>query len=115
MSSVSLPRPSERVAIFSLFLVFLCGAVVGAIGMSLTKSAGLHGVAPVSAGLFMSVSEWKSELNLTDDQTRQLTSILDDFSRYYDNVLADGNSRILQILDPEQKKRFEKMLQQHRK
>ncbi len=63
----------------------------------------------------MSVSQMKSSLNLTEDQTRQLTSILDDFSHYYDNILADGNSRILQILDPEQKKRFAQMLENRRK
>ena len=55
------------------------------------------------------------QLDLTDDQTRQLTSILDDFSHYYDNLLADGNSRILQILNPEQKKRFARMMQEHRR
>jgi hypothetical protein len=115
MSSVTLPRPSERAAIFSFLLIFLCGTVAGAIGMSLVKNSAMHGAPPVSSGLSMSVAEWKNQLNLTDDQTRQLTSILDDFSRYYDNVLADGNSRILEILDPPQKKRFEQMLQQHRK
>jgi hypothetical protein len=63
----------------------------------------------------MSVTEMKDGLNLSDDQTRQLTSILDDFSRYYDNLLADGNSRILRLLNPDQKKLFYQMLQQHRK
>ena len=63
----------------------------------------------------MSVTEMKNGLNLTDEQTRQLTSILDDFSHYYDYLLADGNSRILQILDPDQKKLFQQLLQQHRK
>ena len=84
--------------------------------MSLAKNAGMHGAAPGSSGLSMfSVTEMKNELNLTDEQTRQVTSFLDDFSRYYDNLLADGNSRILQILNPEQKKRFAQMLAQHRK
>jgi hypothetical protein len=116
MSSVTLPRPAERVALFSLLLVFLCGAVAGALVISFAKNAKLHGAPPVSAGLSsMSVAEMKGQLNLTDDQTRQLTSILDDFSHYYDNLLADGNSRILQILDPDQKKRFAQMLEQHRK
>ena len=63
----------------------------------------------------MSVNGMKVALNLSDDQTKQLTSVLDDFSYYYDNVIADGNSRILQILNPEQKKLFYQMLQQHRK
>ncbi len=115
MSSVTLPRPAERVAVFSLVLVFLCGTVAGAIVMSLTKNTGGHGTPPVSSGLSMSVTEMKNGLNLTDDQTRQLTSILDDFSHYYDNLLADGNSRILDILDPEQKKLFAQMIQQHKK
>jgi hypothetical protein len=63
----------------------------------------------------MSVTEWKQELNLSDQQTVQLTSILDDFSHYYDNVLADGNSRIMQILNPEQRRKYEQMLREHRK
>jgi hypothetical protein len=115
MSTVTLPRPAERAALFSLLLVFLCGVVAGALVISVVRNAGRHGTPPVSSGLSsMSVTEMKNELNLTDDQTRQLTSILDDFSRYYDNLLSDGNSRILQILDPDEKKRFAQMLAQHR-
>ena len=62
----------------------------------------------------MSVGEWKRKLDLSDDQAIQLTSILDDFSRYYDNLLADGNTRILQILNTDQKKKFEKMMLEHK-
>jgi len=114
-TTVSLPRPAERVALFSLLLVFLCGAVAGALVISMLRNTGQHGAPPVSAGLSsMSVTEWKNNLNLSDDQTRQLTSILDDFSHYYDNLLADGSTRVLQILDPEQKKRFAQMMAQHR-
>ncbi len=114
MSSVTLPRPAERAAIFSFLLVFLCGVVAGALVMSLARKN--HGNPPVSNEISMfSVTEMKTELDLTDEQTRQVTSFLDDFSRYYDNLLADGNSRILQILNPEQKKRFAQMLAQHRK
>jgi len=115
MVAAALPRPAEKIAIVSFILVFLCGAVLGAVVMSVSGHASLHGSAPATTGFSMSVPEWKQKLNLTEQQTDQLQSILDDFSHYYDNVLADGNSRILQILDPEQKKRFEKMLQQHRK
>ncbi len=114
-STVTLPRPAERAALFSLLLVFLCGVVAGALVISLMRNAQMHGTPPVSASLSsMSVAEMKNNLNLTDDQTHQLTSILDDFSHYYDNLLADGNSRILQILDPDQKKRFAQLLAQHR-
>ncbi|HVY93296.1 MAG TPA: hypothetical protein VHA14_11125 [Bryobacteraceae bacterium] len=116
MSSVTLPRPAERVALFSLILVFLCGAVAGALVLSLTRGSGGHGTRQnVTALSSMSVADMKANLNLTDEQTRQLTSILDDFSHYYDNLLADGNSRILEILNPEQKKRFAEMLEHRRK
>jgi uncharacterized membrane protein len=113
--TAALPRPAERIAILSLVLVFLCGAVVGAVVMSISGHAGLHGTLPVAAGFSMSVREWKEQLNLTDQQTVQLTSILDDFSHYYDNVLADGQTRIVQILNEEQRRRFEQMLRDHKK
>lgn len=116
MSSVTLPRPAERVALVSLVLVFLCGAVAGALILSLTRNNTIHSPRPAPSNLAsMSVAEMKTNLNLTEEQTRELTSILDDFSHYYDNLLADGNSRILQILDPEQKKRFAQMLEHRRK
>jgi hypothetical protein len=116
MSTITLPRPAERAAILSFLLVFLCGVVAGALVLSLARNTGIHQPPPASAGLSsMSVTEMKDGLNLSDDQTKQLTSILDDFSHYYDNLLADGKSRILQILNPDQKKLFDQMLQQHRK
>jgi hypothetical protein len=115
MATAALPRPNERIAILSFVLVFLCGAVLGAVVMSFSGHASLHGTPPVATGLSMSVREWKEELNLTDQQTIQLTSILDDFSHYYDNVLADGNSRIIQILNPDQRRKFEQMLKEHKK
>jgi uncharacterized membrane protein len=115
IAAPALPRPNERIAIVSFILVFLCGAAVGAVVMSVSGHPGLHGAPPPASGLSMSVAEWRQELNLTDQQTVQLTSILDDFAHYYDNVLADGNSRIMHILDPEQRRKFEKMLREHRK
>src|SRR3954470_1217870 len=113
--TAALPRPTEKIAILSLVLVFLCGAVLGAVVMSFSGHARLHSTAPVTTGLSMSVAEWKQQLDLTDQQTVQLTSILDDFEHYYDNVLADGNSRIMQILNPDQRRRFEEMLAAHKK
>lgn len=115
MAAAALPRPNEKIAILSFVLVFLCGAVLGAVVMSFSGHATLHGAPPAATGLSMSVREWKEQLDLTDQQTVQLTSILDDFSHYYDNVLADGNSRVMQILNPEQRRRFERMLREHKK
>jgi len=83
--------------------------------MSYMIHPGIHGSKPAADGMTMSVREWKDELNLTDDQTRRLTSILDDFSRYYNNLLADGNTRIIQILDADQKKKFDQMMAEHKK
>lgn len=86
--------------------------------MSVSGHAGMHDarpIAPPATGFSMSVNDWKTQLNLTDEQTVQLTSILDDFSRYYDNVLADGNSRITQILNPEQRRKFEQMLRDRKR
>jgi hypothetical protein len=114
-ATATLPRPAERVAIVSLLLVFLCGAVLGAVVMSYWGHTGLHGTRPGRDGMSMSIKEWKEELDLSDDQTRQLTSILDDFSRYYDNLLADGNTRIVQILNADQKQKYERMMAQHKK
>jgi Spy/CpxP family protein refolding chaperone len=115
LAATRLPRPAERVAILSLLLVFLCGAVLGAVVMSYWVHPGLHGSRPGGDGLSMSIREWKEELNLTDDQTRQLTSILDDFSLMYSNLLSDGNTRIVQILNPEQRKKFDRMMAEHKK
>jgi len=116
MSTVTLPRPAERAAILSFLLVFLCGVVAGALVMSLTRNATIHQPASPSSGFSnMSVNEMKSALKLSDDQTKQLTSVLDDFSRYYDNVVADASTRILQILNPDQKKLYDQMIREHRK
>lgn len=114
-TAAALPRPAEKIAIISFVLVFLCGVLLGAVVMSFSGHASLHGSAPPASGLSMSVPEWKERLNLSDQQTEQLKSILDDFSDYYDNVLADGNSRIMQILNEEQRRKFERMLQDHKK
>lgn len=114
MSTATLPRPAERVAIVSLLLVFLCGSVLGAVVMSFWLHPGMHGTQPANR-YNISTKEWKQQLDLTDEQARQLTSILDDFSHYYDNLLADGNTRIMQILNPDQRRKYEQMMRDHRK
>jgi hypothetical protein len=116
MSTVALPRPAERVAIVSLFLVFLCGSALGAIAMRYwERPAVSHSVPSVRDARLISVKEWKEELNLTDDQTRQLTSILDDFSHYYDTLMADLNSRVVLLLNQDQKQRYRQMIDRHKK
>ena len=51
-------------------------------------------------------------LDLTPDQAAQMASILNDFAKYYQTVLSDGKARILNILNDEQRRKFEKMLKE---
>jgi Spy/CpxP family protein refolding chaperone len=109
-----LPEPSNRIAVVTLLLVFLGGAATGAVVMRWREHQ-MHLPAPAVSRLPFTVDDWKKKLDLTEDQTRQITSILDDFSLLYDNVLADGNTRIMQVLNPEQKQRFQQMLSERRR
>jgi hypothetical protein len=116
MATEAKPRPaSSASAILPLILVFLCGVSVGALAMSLGIHRSMHS-APLSADAqnAVTVQRWKRELNLTGEQSAQIEQILDDFSKYYDNVLADGNTRILQILDGNQRAKFQQMLKERR-
>ena len=107
-----LPRTTSRTAVFTLVLVFLGGAATGAVLMRLREHQ-VH--APATASGFAStVADWQKQLDLTDAQTRQINTILDNFSQNYGNVLADGNSQIQQVLTGEQKQRFEALLRAHR-
>jgi hypothetical protein len=104
-------------AILPLVLVFLCGVSVGALVMSLGLHKMMHsgGVSVSSkAQNAMTLDRWKRELNLNPQQVTQIQQILDDFSKYYDNVLADGNTRIMQILDEKQQTQFQQMLKDRR-
>lgn len=115
MTTATLPRPAEKTAIVSFVLIFVCGGLLGALVMSYFHHTTHDPKAAAPIGLSVSVSEWKRQLDLTDEQVRQLTSVLDDFGHYYDNLLADGNSRVLGVLNPAQRQRYEKLLSEHRK
>lgn len=104
-----------------LVLVFLSGAMAGAIGMR----AGLHRQLQRSTAYWrgektqFSYDTLKRELGLSADQSRKLKTILDDFAKYHDDlevqiedVRATGRNRIVQILTPEQRKRFEQLSDQ---
>jgi Spy/CpxP family protein refolding chaperone len=105
----------------TLVLVFLAGAMAGAIGMQV----GLHRELQRNAAYWRGEKEAFSydllqrELNLTPEQSERLKTILDDFAKYHDDlevqiedVRATGRNRIVQILTPEQRKRFEKLSDQ---
>lgn len=75
---------------------------------------------PVSwkeGGKEITLERFKRELKLTPEQTSQLEAILDDFFTYYhtlqaqlDEVRATGKDRILRVLNPEQRQKFERMM-----
>ncbi|MCL5745248.1 MAG: hypothetical protein M1541_15200 [Acidobacteria bacterium] len=94
----------------ALSLVFLCGAVVGAVAMNFGHTH-LHKAAFwTEPGKTIYLERVKKELDLTPVQTEEMQLILDDFAKYYRNVASDGKSRILQILNDQQKQKFEQML-----
>ena len=100
----------------TILLVFLTGAIAGAVAMNLGGHKFMHRSAPfwTAEGKQISLQKWQRELNLTTQQTQDLESILDDFGLYYRNVLSDGKSRILKILDEDQKRKFNRLLEAQR-
>jgi len=104
--------------VLPITLVFLTGVLAGAVGMSIGGHGWLHhrqGAAFwTDGGKEVSLQRWKKELDLTQEQSQELTVILDDFGLYYRNVLSDGKARILRILNDDQKRKFDKLLAEQR-
>jgi len=95
----------------ALVLVFLCGAAVGALVMDLGVHNRAHPPAfdtPQGRAAFF--DRMNRELELTPAQAEQMRSILTDFWDYYRTVLSDGKSRIEQILNDDQRRKFERLL-----
>src|SRR5581483_729159 len=119
MSSSVIGRPAAkrgwdpRVACtVMLVLVFLCGAGVGALAMTYGVHRALHQPDfDTPAGKIRFFERMQKELNLTATQSEQMQSILNDFWQYYRSVLSDSKSRVEQILTEEQRRKFERLLQ----
>jgi biopolymer transport protein ExbD len=105
----------------TLFFVFLAGATFGALSMSFGLHDKLHHAAsapPPAASRDAVLQKFKTELDLSGDQTNKLALVLEDYRLYYqslqdqlDDLRATGKTRILQILNADQKVKFEKMVQ----
>jgi len=106
---VAPPRSAKATLCLSFALVFLCGAVSGALLMNLTRHPGRVAVRGQFHPQF-ELQRLHKELDLSSEQTRQLSMILDDVAKYYDNVLSDGQTRVMQILDEKQKAKFQQIL-----
>ena len=114
----------------TLLLVFASGAIAGALTMRLGLYVRSTAAAPRPQAQALSadnvqvfLQRYRDELNLTPDQTAKVRAVLNDYLMYFktldeqleeirlqlDDVRATGKSRIVEILTPEQQKKFEKM------
>jgi len=121
------PWQNPRV-LTTLTLVFLAGAATGALLMQFGLHEMLHRststvtakTGPVTArtpGHDATLTRFQTELGLSGDQTAKLALVLDDYSQYYqslqdqlDDLRATGKNRIMLILEPAQREKFEKMM-----
>lgn len=98
----------------TLMLVFLAGAATGAMSMRL-----IHHPVPVNAqqnSRDAVLTRFKTELDLDDGQVQKLSLLLDDYGQYYESLQeqlndlrATGKTRIMEILNPQQREKFEHM------
>ena len=105
------PAGSRWACVMPITVVFLAGVIAGG-ALSIGAHRWIDRTIPfwTEGGKEISLQRWKTELNLTPEQTQQMKDILDDFGTYYRNVLSNGKARILAILNDEQKRKFEKLV-----
>ena len=118
------PAGKNPKVIGTLVLVFLAGGAVGALTMQMGLHERLHRtVSAASAPVHKAstndalVQRFKTELNLSGDQTDKIAMVLEDYRQYYqsledqlDDVRSTGKNRIMQILDEQQRTKFEKIM-----
>jgi hypothetical protein len=110
--------------IITLLLVFVAGAISGALVHSqMHQRTSAASKEPSQEAL---VQRFKSELGLTSEQASKISVVLEDFSHYYESIQeqqadlqrqqsdlrATGKGRIIEILNPEQRVKFEKMIRE---
>ncbi|MBI3681649.1 MAG: hypothetical protein HY235_14805 [Acidobacteria bacterium] len=102
-----------------LLLVFLCGATAGALTMRLGFSQVYRRGATYwrEGGKEISLDRFRRELNLSPEQTAEMEAVLNDFVMYYqtlqeqmNEVRASGKTRILAVLNEEQRQKFLRMI-----
>ena len=107
----------------TLLLVFLAGAAIGMLGMRyglhdrLHKTVAAAASVPRETGREAVLQNFKTKLDLSQDQTDQIAVVLEDYRHYYeslqdqlDDLRSTGRTRIVQILRPGQREKFEKMM-----
>ena len=106
--------------LFTLGLVFLCGAIAGAL-VYRASSQPVKAVSWNDTAKEVTLNRLQKELQLTPDQTAEIETVLDDFTMYYqmlqaqmDEVRATGKSRMEQLLTEEQRKKFGRIMHDFR-
>ncbi len=104
----------------TLALVFLAGAATGALWMQFGLHDKLHRSVAASSGPIDRAAllrRFNEELELSPDQSQKISNVLEDYTQFYqslqeqlDDTRATGKTQILEILNPEQRARFEKMM-----
>ncbi len=101
----------------TLVLVFVAGALTGAAGMRWGLHRRLHSDTvvtwrdPRAAKAFL--DQCRKELNLTEQQAGEIQAVLDDYKQYYqslDDIRVTGKTRIMEVLNKDQKAKLERML-----
>ncbi len=101
----------------TLLLVFLTGALSGALTMQARLHDKLHpDPGPPIPGTQISYARLKTDLNLTAQQSDSIRMILDDMFKYHqdlqnqiEDVRATGKNRIRAVLTVDQKRQFEQL------
>jgi hypothetical protein len=103
-----------------LAVIFLCGAACGSVItrslLHLRMENRISHQRTIEAARSYGLERLRSELNLSPAQEQKITKLLDDYGKYYQNiederedVAEHGRRHILDLLTPEQRKRFNEM------
>jgi hypothetical protein len=124
--------------LWTLFLVFAAGVATGMLAMRYGLHEQLHKLAETEvaastlpanataeARAAATVEQFRQHLNLSTEQTQKISAIVKDYNQYFDSVQAQiedlrlreqiedlrstGKERILEILNADQKAKFEQM------
>ncbi len=112
----------SRKAVLLVFLVFVLGIALGAVGTYVVTTR-VQAARPQTAAHnpANTMAMFTRDLNLTADQQKQIQAILNDtraryaemhdkFDPEYERVRHEGRERIRQLLTPEQQPKFEDLL-----
>jgi len=104
-------------------VIFLAGMAAGAVGMRLVDRHWLQPPNPAfsASEKELAVQHFRRELSLDEQQARAIEAILDEFMMQQAELMTQfkssrlsGHERIIQILNEEQRRRFQEVVNQLR-